>query len=944
MTETLSKNSVAITIDDLSLEVSPTTSILEAARNLGISLPTLCHKEGSRPDGNCRACVVEIKGERALAPSCNRLVSEGMVIYTKSERVDRSRNTVLELLAVESNLLGKDTINTSTDELSMWLDEYDIEPSAALTGAIQTLQPIDTTHPGFSFDPNRCINCDRCVRACQEEQVNGVISIKGRGSYSQVIFGLDSSVAESPCVGCGECVQACPTGALIETIHQSTNQSTNSICPYCGVGCALTYKTRDGKIVEIDGRNGPANKGRLCVKGRFGFDYANHEKRLTKPLVRKENAPKDLSILNRSDVSSFDYSGLFREATWEEALQIASDGFNQIKGQYGPSSLAGFGSAKGSNEEAYLFQKLIRTGFGTNNVDHCTRLCHASSVAALLECVGSGAVSNQVQDVQYADVALLIGCNPTVNHPVAATWMKNAVNRGTQLIVADPRNTEIGQFAELQLLIKPGSDIALINGMLHTVITENLFDQAFVDARTEGFEGFKSHIGDFSPEKMAPLCGIPAEQIREAARLYATADRAMIFWGMGVSQHTHGTDNVRGLIALAGLTGNFGTRGTGLHPLRGQNNVQGASDAGLIPMMYPNYQPVSDIASQNFFETLWGTQLDPEPGLTVVEIMHAILDPQTAHERIRGLYIMGENPAMSDPNLNHSRLALSSLEHLVVQDIFMTETALLADVVLPSSAWPEKTGTVTNTDRTVQLGHNAIPCPGEARPDLWIIQQIASGVGLKWDYSGGQHGVQSVFEEMTSAMGDDYRGITWDRLEKLGAVTYPCQSPRENGQEVVFIDQFPTDSGRLKLVPTAYRGPSEEISPDFPFRLITGRVLEHWHTGTMTRRSRTLDTLIPEPLIAVSGADAEILDISDGEFVTLESPQGQLMARVEISEMVCQGTVFLPFAFNEAAANLLTSDKLDPRGKIPEFKHTPVSLNKQSDARDQLRLSELTTR
>jgi len=931
MTEALTKNSVAITINGLSVEVSPTTSILEAARELDISLPTLCYKEGSRPDGNCRACVVEIEGERALAPSCKRLVSDGMIVHTTSERVDRTRNTVLELLAVESNLLNKETIKTSKNELAGWLGEYDIEPSNALLDALQTVQPIDETHPGFLFNPNRCINCDRCVRACQEEQVNGVISIKGRGPHSQVIFGLDSSVGESPCVGCGECVQACPSGALIETRHELVDQSTDSICPYCGVGCALTYKTLDKKIVEVEGRDGPANKGRLCVKGRFGFDYTSHEKRLTKPLIRKENAPKDISILNRSDVSNFDYSTLFRETTWEEALQRASDGFNQIKGQYGSSSLAGFGSAKGSNEEAYLFQKLIRTGFGTNNVDHCTRLCHASSVAALLECVGSGAVSNQVQDIQYADVALLIGCNPTVNHPVAATWMKNAVQGGTRLIVADPRNTEIGQFAEQQLLITPGSDIALINGMLHTVITENLFDQAFVDAHTEGFDGFKAHIADFSPEKMAPLCGIPAEQIRQSARLYATADRAMIFWGMGVSQHTHGTDNVRGLIALAGLTGNFGKRGTGLHPLRGQNNVQGASDAGLIPMMYPNYQPVSDTASRNFFETLWNTHLDPQPGLTVVEIMHAILDPETTREKIRGLYVMGENPAMSDPNLNHSRLALASLEHLVVQDIFMTETALLADVVLPSSAWPEKTGTVTNTDRTMQIGRNAIPPPGEARLDLWIIQQIASGIGLRWSYSAGEHGVESVFKEMTSAMGEDYRGITWERLEKDGALTYPCRSEQENGQEVVFIDRFPTDSGRLKLMPTSYRGPSAEITPEFPLRLITGRVLEHWHTGTMTRRSQILDTLNPKPIVSISESDAKIYEITDGDFITLKSPQGEVTARIKISGMLCQGTVFLPFAFNEAAANLLTSDELDPKGKIPEFKHTPIQIHKQTN-------------
>lgn len=930
MNEFVTQRLVSIIIDGNTVEVPADSSILNATKQLGLSLPTLCYQEGLRADGNCRACIVEIEGERTLAPSCKRQVTEGMVIHTQNDRVDLARQTVLELLATESNLPDQHATNQLPNELTAWLSEYEISPSNRLNMRLPTPQPVDTSHPGFIFDPNRCINCDRCERACQEEQVNGVISIKGRGPNSKVIFGLDELVTESPCVGCGECVQACPSGALVETSQSAEfeNQTVDSICPFCGVGCALTYHVDETKIIKVEGRNGPANQGRLCVKGRFGYDYAEHPKRLTKPLIRRDDTPKDAALLSQANLSEMDWSSLFKEASWEEALAKATSGFTTLKTKHGPSSLAGFGSAKGSNEEAYLFQKLIRTGFGTNNVDHCTRLCHASSVAALLECVGSGAVSNQVQDIKYADVAFLIGCNPTANHPVAATWMKNAVNQGTQLIVADPRHTDMGKFAAFELLMKPGSDIALINGMLNTIVTEDLIDYQFIDARTEGFNGFAEHISEFTPEKMSLLCGIEPEQIRQAARLYANAERAMIFWGMGVSQHTHGTDNVRGLIALAGLTGNFGKHGTGLHPLRGQNNVQGASDAGLIPMMFPNYQPVSDPESTRFFEQLWNQKLDSKPGLTVVEIMHSIIDNKNPQNQVRGLYVMGENPAMSDPNLNHTREALASLEHLVVQDIFLTETAILADVVLPASAWPEKTGTVTNTDRMMQLGHQAIPCPGDAKPDLWIIQQIAGRLGLEWDYRNGPEGVESIFTEMITALGPSYQGITWQRLQSEGGITYPCPSLTDNGQAVVFTDSFPTDSGRLRLVPTNFRGVTAETNGQYPLSLITGRVLEHWHTGTMTRRSTTLDSLRPEPTISICEQDADRYDLLDHDLVNLTSSQGAIKARVEISQMMCEGTVFLPFAFNEAAANLLTSDDLDPRGKIPEFKHTPVSLQK----------------
>ena len=590
--------------------------------------------------------------------------------------------------------------------------------------------------------------------------------------------------------------------------------------------------------------------------------------------------------------------------------------------------MAGFGSAKCSNEEAYLFQKLVRTGFGSNHVDHCTRLCHASSVAALLECIGSGAVSNQVQDVLHADVAFLIGCNPTVNHPVAATWMKNAINQGTTLIVADPRVTEISRYATDFLQIKPGSDIALINAMLYVILNQKLVDQEFIETRVDGFAEFKKHIQLFSPEMMAPICGVPSEEIVSAATRYATAERAMIFWGMGVSQHTHGTDNVRALIALAGITGQFGRPGTGLHPLRGQNNVQGASDAGLIPMMFPNYQPVTDPDAHDWFETFWGHSLCSQAGLTVVEIMSRVEHPDSEKERMRGLYVMGENPAMSDPDLTHARSALAHLEHLVVQDIFLTETALLADVVLPASAWPEKTGTVTNTDRMVQLGRIAVQPPRGAQADLWIIQQLATRFDLNWCYTGEYHGVGAVFEEMRTAMGAPFSGISWQRLQEEQSVVYPCASEGEAGQGVVFIDRFPTASGRMRLVPTEYKGPTVSVDPEYPMAMITGRVLEHWHTGSMTRRAPVLHQINPIPLISMHPQDAESMDIKNDDAVLIRSRQGELAAQVRIDEAIAVGSLFMPFAFYEAAANMLTSDALDPTGKIPEFKHTPVSIEK----------------
>src|SRR5581483_2687345 len=601
------------------------------------------------------------------------------------------------------------------------------------------------------------------------------------------------------------------------------DKKVESVCPYCGVGCQLTYHVKDNRILYVQGKDGPANHQRLCVKGRYGFDYVHHRHRLTKPLIRKPGVPKHKDFV----VDPENWAEVFREASWEEALDRAAAGLRALRDRNGKKALAGFGSAKGTNEEAYLFQKLVRTGFGSNNVDHCTRLCHASSVAALMEGLNSGAVSNQVSDVMKAEVVLVIGANPTVNHPVAATWIKNAAKRGVKLIVADPRRTELARYATYTLQFKPDTDVALLNAMLYTIVEEGLVDESFVRDRTAGFEALRDNVKKYAPEAMAPVCGIDADTIRAVARLYATSRGSMILWGMGISQHVHGTDNARCLIALALSTGQIGRPGSGLHPLRGQNNVQGASDSGLIPMVYPDYQRVDNPEAKKRFEKLWGMELDPKPGLTVVEIMNA-----AKKREIRGMYIMGENPAMSDPDVDHAREAMASLEHLVVQDIFLTETAYLADVVLPATAWPEKVGTVTNTDRMVQLGRKAIEPPGEAKEDLWLINELAKRMGLDWNYSHPRE----VFDEMRKGM-DSIAGITWERLERESSVTYPCEKEGDPGQPVVFVTHFPTATGRAKFVPADLISAAERPDAEYPMVLITGRQLEHWHTGAMTRRA-----------------------------------------------------------------------------------------------------------
>ena len=894
-------------------------SIWEVANGRGIKIPHLCHKPkpGYRPDGNCRACMVEIEGERTLAASCIREPQPGMVVNSTTQRAEAARKMVVEMLVTD-----QPQREVAHDKSSHFWDMVELNNvhESRLPRLEQDRVPIlDDSHVAMSVSLDACIQCGLCVRACREVQVNDVIGMSGRGHNSYPTFDMADPMGSSTCVGCGECVQACPTGALMPSSvvdekqvgdSKDYDKEVKSVCPFCGVGCQVSLKVKDNKIKFVEGINGPANEGRLCVKGRFGFDYIHHDHRLTNPLIRRSDAPE-----KGLNVDPNNWSDFFREATWDEALDFAAKGLRDLRDEQGGQAVAGFGSAKCTNEEAYLFQKFIRQGFGHNNVDHCTRLCHASSVAALMENVGSAAVTATFNEIENADVAIVIGANPIENHPVAATYFKQFAKRGGKLIVMDPRGQALKRFASHMLQFRPGADVSMLNAIMHVIVEEDLYDKQYIEAYTENWEVEKAHLKNFSPEKMSEICGIEPGVLRDVARTFAGAQAAMIFWGMGVSQHIHGTDNSRCLISLSLMSGQIGRPGTGLHPLRGQNNVQGASDAGLIPMFLPDYQTVTDQVVRNSFTSVWNSEdFSGEKGLTVTEIMDAVHD-----NKIKGMYILGENPAMSDPDVEHARNALAKLEHLVVQDIFVTETANYADVILPAAAFAEKSGTVTNTNRQVQMARPAVVPPGLAKADWWIEVELAKRVGLNWNYKDPSE----VFNEMAINM-RSLDNITWDRLQNEGAVTYPSLSETDPGQPIVFGEGFPRPEGRAKFTPASVIAPDETPDVDYPMILTTGRQLEHWHTGSMTRRSKVLDAVEPEANCSLHPKTLRKLGVAPGEFVKLTTKRGSIALMARSDRAVSEDMVFLPFAYVEAAANILTNPAIDPYGKIPEFKFSAV--------------------
>lgn len=957
------QRTVSLTIDGRSVDVREGTTIWQAARDLGIDIPTLCHDERYDPVGVCRLCVVDVGG-RADAAACVRPCEDGMEVATATPEIESRRRVLTELLVADQRPREEDPKQTTTadNELIAVADSFLITDVTDLFAGPH--RGTDLSNPVIAVDHDSCILCDRCVRACDDIQGNDVIGRSGKGYSTRIAFDLDDPMGKSSCVTCGECVAACPTGALtnkainnIPIQPRSQLDAVDTVCPYCGVGCALTfYVDRErGGISFAEGRDQPGNEGRLCVKGRYGWDYAASPQRLTKPLIRVDAAypkgplsqdvkgettdgtldrPRERPSEKRGDdnggkrrrrpgglVPYEEVMPHFREATWEEALDLVARRLGEIYAESGSGGIAGFGSAKCSNEEAYLFQKLIRTGFRSNNVDHCTRLCHASSVAALFEGVGSGAVSTTYRDIENADVAIITGSNATANHPVASSFFKQARRNGTKIIYIDPRAGTVAEHADVFLQLKPGTDVALYNGIMHEVIRLGLIDREFIAARTSNYDELARTVEAYPPELAAQISGVDVDLIREAARLWGEANAGVIYWGMGISQHTTGTDNARCLIAMCSITGNVGRPGTGLHPLRGQNNVQGASDAGLIPMFYPNYQPASDHETREQFELAWGTELNPDNGLTVTEVIASILDGG-----VRGMYMLGENPFLSDPNTNKVRKALSQLDFLVVQDIFLTETAEFADVVLPASSYLEKDGTYTNTDRRVQLGRKVFDPPGEARVDWEIVQDIARRLGLDWNYQSPRE----IFDEMVPLM-PDYANLTYDNLGSYGKL-YPVEDPdHSDGTVVLFDERFNTDDGLAHLVPAEWLPGRELPTEEFPFVLNTGRLLQHWHTGSMTRRSFALDSISPRAEVYVNPEDAADLGLVDGGLAEVSSRRGKIVLHVKISHRDQRGNIFIPFHFREAAANLLTTDEIDPFGKIPEFKFCAVAIAPVAD-------------
>ncbi|MET0511351.1 MAG: formate dehydrogenase subunit alpha [Thermoleophilaceae bacterium] len=932
---------VTLTIDGAELTVPEGTTIWSAAREADIEIPALCHNERYDPVGVCRTCVVDVGG-RVYAAACVRPCEDGMEVQTQTSDVETRRATLVQLLMADQPPTDEDPKETTTadNELLAMAKRYGIAREDWIP--IRSGRGEDHSNPVISVNHDACILCDRCVRACDDIQGNDVIGRSGKGYATTIAFDLNDPMGESSCVTCGECVAACPTGALVNKpiaavpIRPRTElDQVDTVCPYCGVGCALTYNVdRERNAISFaEGREQPGSKRRLCVKGRYGWDYSKSPQRLTTPLIRREEAypkgPLSGDVRGegrgrRKPGGLVDYGEVlphFREASWEEALDLVSGRLCAIHADHGSGAIAGFGSAKCSNEEAYLFQKLIRAGFGTNNVDHCTRLCHASSVAALFEGVGSGAVSTTYGDIINADVAILAGTNTTANHPVAASFFKQAKRRGTTLIVVDPRRERIAEHADIYCQLKPGTDVAFYNGVLHEIIRMDLVDREFLAGRVTNYGELAKTVREYPPERAAQICGVDAATISEVARLWGEAGAAVIYWGMGISQHTTGTDNARCLIALCSITGNVGRPGTGLHPLRGQNNVQGASDAGLIPMFYPDYQLVTLDDARERFEEAWGRELDPERGLTVTEIVASALTGG-----VRGMYMMGENPFLSDPNVNKVRKALSALDFLAVQDIFLTETAEFADVILPASSYMEKDGTYTNTDRRVQIGRKVLDPPGEAREDWRIICDVATRVGLPMDYGSPRE----VFDELVSLM-PNYGGLSYDNLGATGKL-YPNPDPEHSDGTVVLFDQtFGTDDGKAHLVPAEWMPAKELPNEEFPFVLNTGRLLEHWHTGSMTRRSYALDTIQPEAHVFLNPGDAAEMGIAEGDYVRITSRRGSIELSAKVSHRDTPGTCFIPFHFREAAANVLTIDEIDPDGKIPEFKFCAVKVERVAD-------------
>jgi len=896
---------VNIKIDNRDYSVESGTNILQIAQVEGITIPHLCYDKRLSPGGACRLCIVQIAGRPGVHTSCTMTAAEGLNIVTDNEEIRSLRKSTLELILSEHKTDCTSCDKDGACQLQDYASEYGAEEDK-FPSIVTKNGPGNYTNDGIAiaYDVEKCIRCMRCVKICAEVQQCEALTLQGRSGDVVVSTPFSMLLTDTSCEMCGQCIDTCPTGAIYNRNAEGQGSGkelvkTRTTCLYCGVGCQLDLNVSEstGKLVKVTSETGVIpNDGNTCVKGRFGIDFIHREERLTNPLIREGD--------------------VFRDATWDEAVQLIADRFISIKSEFGADSIAGLSSAKSGNEDNYIMQKFIRSVIGTNNVDHCARLCHASTVTGLVKAFGSGAMTNSIDEFENTPLIFVIGSNTTECHPVMGIKIRKAVAEGkTKLIVADPRRISLSDIADKHLQQKPGSDVALINAMMYTIIDENLSDKNFIKERTENYEAFSEAVKNCPPEFAEKVTGIKAEDIREAARMYAAAESASIVYSMGITQHTTGTDNVLSLANLAMVTGNVGKPFSGVNPLRGQNNVQGACDMGALPNVYPGYQKVAESEIHAKFEKAWGETLSDKIGLTVVEIMD-----RARKNDVRALYVVGENPALSDPDSTEVVEGLKNVDFLVVQDLFLTETAELADVVLPASSFAERDGTFTNTERRIQKYRKAVEAPGVSKPDWEIICAIANKMGASWEYND----VSEIMNEIAEVT-PIYGGIAYDRIDEIG-LQWPCTDKEHPGTKVLHQGRFTRGAGRFHAVNFM---PQKELPDrDFPFILSTGRMLQHWHTGTMSRKSKVLDQIIPEGYLEISPEDAKKMGIGKDDTVAVSSRRGEITTGVKITGKMAPGVVFLTFHFKESPANVLTIAALDPLAKIPEFKACAVKINK----------------